>query len=926
MNAAANSDGRLVVIEGVAGIGKTRLLAEARALAGARGLEVLHARGGEHEGEFALGIVRQLFEPALAACGADARRELLSGAAELAAPVFSASVAEGAVETSFALLHGLYWLAANIAARTPVVVIVDDAHWADDSSLRWLVYAARRLESVPILLIAATRPSEQARNPLLLNELIGDPLAAVVRPQPLGLASAATMTRAAVDADPDDAFTEALEQASNGIPLYLRALLETVREQRIEPSADQAPRVLELGPKAVSRSVETRLAGLPEAAVALARASAVLGDAGELRHAAALAELDAAGAAEAATALVRSGLLDREDPPQFAHPVIRTAVYQSIGAAERFRSHRRAAELLLVAGAYPEQAASHLLSIIPAGDPFVVATLREAAARALAQGAPEAAITYLRRALQEPPDELRGVLWELARAERLIDSDAAVEHYEEALAFARGPEEHGKLALEYGQALWLATRPDESIGILRDAIARLPEESDTRAWLVADLIGAAWWYPDLYPIAVEQLATVRADRLQSGPGAEALLAILAESEMRSGRDHERAIAFAHDALASGRLAQEREFGFFSAAVPLLFAGEVGTVAAATGTGLVAARRSGDVFATAALLALRSLTALQQGDLGSAEQDASEALELARLHDSTAVIPLAAYLLAEVAMERGRLGDANAALAAAEVMVLPDSPRGDRYLVFVFYARGKQHLFERKPAQALTDFLASGRVLDSVGIFNPADLPWRSQVALALDALDRRDEAREFAREELSLSRAWGVPRTLGISLRALGLVEGGDEGDRLLRDAVDVLADSPARLEHARALVDLGSAFRRANSRSEARRHLREGIQLAHVCGATALVDRANDELAATGAHRRTILLTGLDALTASERRVAQMAADGASNKEIAQALFVTVKTVEMHLGRVYRKLEITSRSQLAGVLGRSAVQGRAPA
>ena len=140
-----------------------------------------------------------------------------------------------------------------------------------------------------------------------------------------------------------------------------------------------------------------------------------------------------------------------------------------------------------------------------------------------------------------------------------------------------------------------------------------------------------------------------------------------------------------------------------------------------------------------------------------------------------------------------------------------------------------------------------------------------------------------------------------------------------------MLAGSPARLEHARALIDLGAALRRGNSRSEARQLLREGIELAHRCGATALTQRANDELAATGAHRRNVLLSGLDELTASERRVAQMAAAEMSNKEIAQALFVTVKTVEQHLGRVYRKLDLSSRRQLAGALS-ARVESAAPA
>ena len=175
--------------------------------------------------------------------------------------------------------------------------------------------------------------------------------------------------------------------------------------------------------------------------------------------------------------------------------------------------------------------------------------------------------------------------------------------------------------------------------------------------------------------------------------------------------------------------------------------------------------------------------------------------------------------------------------------------------------------------------------------------------------------RWHARSSSSRS-GWGAARTIGISLRALGLIEGGRTGEQLLREAVDVLADSPARLEYARALVDLGAALRRGNSRSEARQLLRQGVELAHQCGASALVTLANEELAATGAHARTILLSGLDALTASERRVAHMAAEDLSNKEIAQALFVTVKTVEQHLGRVYRKLDISSRRQLGAALG----------
>jgi DNA-binding NarL/FixJ family response regulator len=170
-------------------------------------------------------------------------------------------------------------------------------------------------------------------------------------------------------------------------------------------------------------------------------------------------------------------------------------------------------------------------------------------------------------------------------------------------------------------------------------------------------------------------------------------------------------------------------------------------------------------------------------------------------------------------------------------------------------------------------------------------------------------------EEVELARRWGAARTLGTALRVLGLVERGAAAERALREAINVLAPSHARLEHARALVDLGAALRRANQRREAQDLVRRGLDLAHRAGAAAVVRNAQEELAAMGARPRTPVLTGVEALTGSERRVARLAAEGLSNKEIAQALFVTVKAVEVHLTNVYRKLGIRSRSRLSSAL-----------
>jgi DNA-binding NarL/FixJ family response regulator len=200
--------------------------------------------------------------------------------------------------------------------------------------------------------------------------------------------------------------------------------------------------------------------------------------------------------------------------------------------------------------------------------------------------------------------------------------------------------------------------------------------------------------------------------------------------------------------------------------------------------------------------------------------------------------------------------------------------------------------------------------------NPAVLAWRSHLALALLGLDRRDEALELAREEVELARGWGAPRPIGVALRARGLAEGGAEGIETLRESLAVLEGSSALLERARSLVELGAALRRANQRADARELLKQGLDLAVRSRAMPLVEQAEQELAATGARPRRLLLSGVESLTASERRVAGFAAEGLSNKDIAQALFVTTKTVEVHLSNVYRKLGIGSRSELPQALG----------
>jgi class 3 adenylate cyclase/DNA-binding CsgD family transcriptional regulator len=920
VDAARDGNGRLVAIEGSAGIGKTRLLGEVRVSADAMGLRVLSARGGELEREFAFGLVRQLFEPLLASVSSEARKELLAGSAGLAAPLFIESAPGEPPPTgdaAFAILHGLYWLAANIALGRPTLLLVDDIHWGDAPSLRWLAFVARRLEGLALVLAVGSRPPQQSEQEALLTELLSDPAAVLFRPGSLGVESVAILARDVFSAEPDPVFCAACAEATGGNPLYLRALLITLAAAGVEPTAESSAHVEEVGPEPVARAVSLRLSRLPPAAEALAQAIAVLGQAAELGLAASLAGLDRSAAVEAAAALVRAELLRPGLELDFAHPVVRAAVYESIGIADRTDAHRRAARLLADAGAEPEQTASHLLLIPPEADPFAVAILRDAARRALSRGAPDASVTYLRRALAEmrAGEERSETLAELGVAERGVDVAASIEHLGEAVELIDDPVRHAEVALQYGLAqMYVNADPVGTVKLLRGALDRLEGGSSELSELIEAMImsTALGGDPEQYPTAREQISGLDESSLSGGLGTDIVLATLAHFEMRQGADRARTIALAERSIASGRIERTAGYSLYYPPNALGVAGEVVAATAFYDRAVGHARRGGDLLTLAGLLGFRGSLATEQGELLSAEQDLREGFELSKQNGVAGSVLYSAAWLAEFLVERGALGEAEAILGE---LGLPEQVPVSMHFIFFLTARGRLRLAQRKAESALEDFLAIGRIANAVEIHNPAFRPWRAHAAAAQHALGRDGEARELATEELGLARRWGSPRTIGVSLGALALASPPADRERLLREAVEVLAASPSRLEHARALVDLGAALRRGKSRSDARDVLRQGVELAQRCGAAPLAERGNEELAATGARPRKILVSGLASLTASERRVAQLAAEGLSNKDIAQALFVTVKTVEVHLSNVYRKLEIGSRHQLAGAL-----------
>src|SRR4029453_7219622 len=276
---------------------------------------------------------------------------------------------------------------------------IDDLHWADTPSLRWLRYLTRRLEGVPLLVVAGTRPPEgEGHDPRLVAEVIADPEAAAIRPEPLGRASIAVLARELHGLEPDEAFCAALQTATGGNPLFVGAVLDAVAREGTSPTAEHAGRLLEIGAQGVARVVGLRLGRLRPAPLALLRAAAVLGAGVELRQVAALAGVAAGELGPAAATLVRLDLLRREDPLEFFHPVVRRAVYETLGVVERGSAHGSAAELLL--GAAPP----------PGGGAPPQAVGLGLAARCLGAGPPGpggpagAGVGYLTRALAEQLD------------------------------------------------------------------------------------------------------------------------------------------------------------------------------------------------------------------------------------------------------------------------------------------------------------------------------------------------------------------------------------------------------------------------------------------------------------------------------------------------------------------------------------------
>lgn len=915
VDAALSRVGSTVAVEGPAGIGKSSLLRVACAYARERGMRVLTASGGELEREFAYGVVRQLFEREL---GPHTREQRLAGAARLAGPALGLTAGGlPSAADEHATLHGLYWLTANMASERPLLLVLDDAHWADPASQRFVLYLARRAEELALMILYAARTGEGTSAPLP-SQASPVLVHALLRPRPLTEHATAVLVSQLLDGEQPDSLAQACHAASAGHPFLLHELLrELATDGAVLWDDAAARRIAALAPRAITRAILIRLQRLGPEATELAFALAVVGVRAQLRQAAAVARLDRDAAGRAADALASAGIVAADRPLRFLHPVVRSAVYAEIPPARRAATHRLAAEMLERDGAPADTLAPHLLACEQAGDSWIVERLQAAAATALARGAPDAACGYLQRALDEPPPPAArpAVLLALGSAELRAGRATAVDRLHEALRMAPAGAVRAEAATALALALTSQDRGPDAVQMLDATVGGFSEtDVEARLRLEAKLI------------CIAQVAGVRLDAARltrfgddvpgDSAGTRLLLASLAFDRASRGERMRQAVGFADRALTGDRLLAEHGADWpslYLAGLSLTYADELERAQRLFDRAVVSAQDRGSLLGYSIAIACRSIVLLRRGRIAETEAEIGDALRTAEAEHWPVGNAFAVACLLEAMSERAGLDDCEALLQrTGNHGELPTSIMASTLL----HARGRLRLARGDAGAALRDFDELQRRDDDAGCANVGAYNVRSAAALAHARLGDRDTAVALATDGLAAARRWGAPSAISIALRALAAaVADNDERIALLRDATEDVARSPARCERARALADFGAALRRGGQRSAARVPLRAALELAQACGALRLADRAREELVATGSRPRRAALAGRDALTPCELRVAGLAADGLSNRDIAQTLFVTVRTVETHLSHVYAKLDVCSRDRLAGAL-----------
>ena len=908
--------GRVIVVHGPAGVGKSSLVRAVAQSASGTGVRVLSAWAGPLEREAGWGVVRQLFGPI--AAGPE-WAHFGVGAAALAQRVLDpdpfAPTPTG--DAAHAASYGLSWLAYGLAEDAPTLLVVDDVHWTDAPSLRWLAQLSGHLTDLRLGVLCAVRSGESATEPATLADLMAAAPEPPLQPRPLGPDAVETLvTERLPGADP--AFVLACHAASAGNPFLLGALVDQVIAEGVEPSSEVAARLTTFGPEQVGRSVEVQLARLPAGTSDLARAFAVLGRGALLRQAAEIAGLDLVDAHHLADGLVASGLVGRaDDGYALTHPLVANALYLGLPDGERSLLHRRAARVLAAERVDVETVGLHLLHAEPAGEPHTVSTLRAAAERANRRGAPESAAVFLRRALLEPPDS-RALTADLHSELGLCLSaqvrPGAAALLADAVELAATPEQRVRIALSGSRALGMAGHFDRAIELCRlglsqpvDAGAQLRGSLELE--MACGMLLAADTVAEGLDLA-RRHGVLDDDVLWRVIAAWGLL-----NDSCPASEVNQLLLPALEAVTPPRNAES--LVSTTAKFLLIANGELDTARRLCDGLVEVARPQGWLIALAHGSFMRAIALIHLGRIHEARADAQVSFDFKQANSPPAALVWSLFPLVEALTEMNELDAAEAALDAGHR--LGDPPPGCVSSTMLLERRAHLRLAQRRYDEAHADLLLAADWWRRLRVRHPGVASWRVDDCEALVALGDSGSARNLALEHLELAERTGLPEPRGAALRALAHTAEPADAVELLEQAVNLLDPSPARLEHTRALVDLGSVLRRTNRRAAARDPLRRGLDLAERGGMLRLAHRARYELGACGARPRRSAVTGIESLTPTERQVADLTAAGDSNREIAQRLYVTRRTVETHLTHVFAKLGISGRSELVDLFAHAA-------
>ncbi|MGI5467336.1 ATP-binding protein [Streptomyces sp. CA-132043] len=907
--------GGLIAFAGPPGMGKTALITEARRRAVARGCTVLLGRGGEQEQEVAFHVVRQLVQPVFAAESPEEHRRILGTWYDIVAPAVGLVAADGdASPDPQGVRDGLDWVVTRFAVHfTPVVLILDDAHWADPESLAWLTAFAARAEELPILIIVGYRPDELPAGAGPLRRIAERGGSRPFELTPLTPTAVRRVVTHMVGDGADEAFCRECWAVTGGNPYEVVELSAKIRERDIKPQQANVSQLRELVMAIKDSGLIERLERLGTAAVRFAWAASVLGTEVSPTLAANVAGLGSVQAADVVDKLRDARILaparsSDNGNLRFFHPLVASAVYQAIPGALRVALHGQAAAAVVDAGQGATSAARHLLEMHPEHDDWVVQRLREAASEYFRAGAPDAARRCLARALREPPalqDRAR-VLFELGCSSLLSEPATTVNHLRAALEEDElDADLRETITYKLAQALGHADRMEEAAQVVA-AEAQSATNARTRLRMQAEqFMWNAFRADEQDSPARSRLLAKLADHLTGRGMAERyILGLRAWDAMVRGEGAQTALHYAEEALGDGLPWTDEEWGFevpVLVALTFMYCDQPGRAEELFHKGIAECERKGWRGAHLSFgYTLLGYIRYRRGRLAEAEDLVHGGLRIAhRVGQRVPAQWFAIGILIEILLARGRVAEAQELAdtysygeVVPNAVVYPDSQTVYSELLL---ARG----LHRDAEQQLT---AVGRRLEPRAMRNPAWCPWQLHLARAI-ALTDRARALTLVDEALQRAKDFGTESAIGQALFCKAGVVGGAEGMKLLAEAVRHFERSPSAFELAQALVEHGAALRRAGLPQDAADRLYRGLDSALHCGAEALAARARDELSAAGLRPLQLRSSGTDALTAQERAVAEWVVQGWTKDRIAVELGTQVPAVSRLLSGVYRKM-----------------------